>query len=231
MLYEDYRPATWSEFVGNAKATMVAKALCNKALGNGKPFAVWIDGPSGTGKTTLANIMADAIGCNRDFDYIEMDGPACGKSDVLDLEDRLSKRSFGGGYRVVVINEAHDMTRSALNLWLTMLEKIQKQKWQVFVAFTTTETKGPKTKPLWGEDSKKIEDAFYSRCIRISLTSQGLADTFAERAKEIAEAEELGGASLKTFKRLVQDCKNNMRAVLSAVEAYEMYRDPELIEA
>ena len=65
------------------------------------------------------------------------------------------------------------------------------------------------------------EDApqFLSRCIPVSLTSKGLADVFAARASEIADAEQLNGKPITWYKRLAMDCRNNMRAMLSQIEA------------
>ena len=63
---------------------------------------------------------------------------------------------------------------------------------------------------------------FASRCFQVTLTNQGLAKPFAERAKAIAEAEGLDGKPMGAYVRLVQDCKNNMRAVLQRIEAGEM---------
>ena len=66
---------------------------------------------------------------------------------------------------------------------------------------------------------------FASRCHRITLTNQGLAQAFAERAKHIAEAEGLDGRPVEAYVRLVKSCGNNMRAVLQRIEAGEMLDD------
>jgi hypothetical protein len=63
---------------------------------------------------------------------------------------------------------------------------------------------------------------FRSRCKVIAFTNEGLADRFAERAWEIAQAEGLDGKPVAQYVRLVQRCRNNMRAVLQAVEAGEL---------
>lgn len=60
------------------------------------------------------------------------------------------------------------------------------------------------------------------RCKVFSFTNQGLAQSFAARAKEIATAEQLDGKPLQAYVRLVQECHNNLGAVLQRVEQGEM---------
>ena len=61
-----------------------------------------------------------------------------------------------------------------------------------------------------------------SRCIEIRLTNQGLAQGFAERAKQIAEIEGLDGQPVSAYVALARKHKNNMRAMLQTVESGAM---------
>lgn len=61
-----------------------------------------------------------------------------------------------------------------------------------------------------------------SRCIPIRLTNQGLAPLFAKRAREIAREVHMDSRLDKAYLNLVQQCKNNLRAVLQAIEAGDM---------
>ena len=172
-IFEDYRPADWSDFIGNDKAAAKAKAISARAKSTGKPFAIWIDGPSGTGKTTLAHLIAKELGANPAMDVIELDGPACDGHAVRDLRSRLEMKSWGGGFRCVVVNESHGCSPKGVQLWLTMLERLPAK---VAVCFTTTEGRGKDD--LFGA----FDGPLKSRCIPLSLTNQGLAEALAQEA-------------------------------------------------
>lgn len=220
MLHEEYRPKAWADFIGNGKAVTAVRAVCARAVKSGRPVALLIQGASGTGKTTLAQIVAGELTTRADFDVVELDGDKCsvGAVRALETEGVLCTRGLGG-FRVVIVNECHAMSRQAVQAWLTLLERLPAKS---AVIFTTTEGR-KETEDLFGNFSSP----FLSRCIPVSLTNQGLAKDFAERAKQIAEAEGLGGADDRAYLRLVQDCKNNFREVLSRIEAGEMFREAE----
>ena len=61
-----------------------------------------------------------------------------------------------------------------------------------------------------------------SRCIEIQLSRRGLAEPFAERAREIAQREGLDGRPIGDYLRLAKDCRNNMRAMLQRIEAGDL---------
>jgi hypothetical protein len=61
-----------------------------------------------------------------------------------------------------------------------------------------------------------------SRCAKIELTNQGLAKVFAEHCHRIATEENLNGKPLQSYIKLAQNCKNNCRQMLMAIESGDM---------
>jgi DNA polymerase III delta prime subunit len=180
-------------------------------LATGKKLAVWIDGASGIGKTTLALLGAKALGADI-MDTIELDGDSCDVNAVHKLKDRLAYCSWGGGYRVVIVNEAHAMTLKSVQAWLTLLEKLPRN---TAVFFTTTEGK---TGDMFGQFDAPLK----RRCVCISLTTQGLCEVFAARAREVAVAAGLDGQPIEKYAGLIKRVKNNLGMAISCIEGGEM---------
>jgi len=209
-LYEQYRPKEFGQVLGQDKAVERIKKILQRGWGS---RAWWISGSTGTGKTTLAKIIA-AQGAD-DFYISEYDSAdAMTTAEVDRMEREMHYLAPGKGGRAFIINEAHGLRKQTTRKLLGLLERLPRH---VCVIFTTTKQ---------SEDSL-FEDQIdahplLSRCAKIELTNQGLANVFAEHCQSIARTENLNGKSLQAYIRLAQKCKNNCRQMLMAIETGEM---------
>ena len=208
-LYEEYRPRCWGDLIGQDKAVRQAKALGKRGYGG---RAYWISGASGVGKTTVARLIAAQLA---DDQFVqELDASDLTPARLRDVEQVMHLYGGGQGGRAFIINEAHGLRKDTIRRLLVLLGRLTDH---VAVLFTTTKD---------GQDSlfDDHEDAhpLLSRCIVFSLTNQGLSQRFAERARAIAVDQGLDGRPLAAYVNMVQQCRNNFRAVLQRIESGEM---------
>ncbi|MGN6796987.1 MAG: DNA polymerase III subunit gamma/tau [Gaiellaceae bacterium] len=153
-LYRKYRPQTFAEVVGQEA---VVRTLTN-AVEQGKVRQAYLfAGPRGTGKTSLARILAKAVNCahgptptpdgtchacvaianGTSLDVIEMDAASQrGIDDIRDIRERVVLQPVEGQYKVYILDEAHQLTDAA---WNALLKLIEEPPPHLMFVFCTTE--------------------------------------------------------------------------------------------
>ena len=188
-LYRTYRPSTFDEVAGQEH---IVKTLKN-ALATGKlAHAYLFAGPRGTGKTTMAKLLAKALNCDEGIghqcnecknckaiidgthpDVLELDAASNnGVDEIRDLIDKVKYGTILGRYKVYIIDEVHMLSTGAFNALLKTLEEPPEHV--IFILATT--------------EPHKILPTILSRCQRYDFTKLSEKD-IKERLKKVLENE------------------------------------------
>jgi DNA polymerase-3 subunit gamma/tau len=191
-LYRKYRPQTFAEVVGQEA---VVRTLTN-AIEQGKVRQAYLfAGPRGTGKTSLARILAKSLNCahgptatpdgtchacvsitaGTSLDVIEMDAASQrGIDDIRDIRDRVVLQPVEGTYKVYILDEAHQLTDAA---WNALLKLIEEPPPHLLFVFCTTEL-------------QKVLPTVRSRCQTFVFQRPRLAE-LVQKLRTIADGESI----------------------------------------
>ena len=215
-LYRTYRPQTFEDVAGQEHVT---KTLQNAIKENRIAHAYLFAGPRGTGKTTIAKLLAKAINCTGDHvpcnqcencqaitagshpDVIEIDAASNnGVDEVRDLIDKVKYAPIKAQYKVYIIDEVHMMSSGAFNALLKTLEEPPAHV--VFILATT--------------EPHKILPTIISRCQRFDFKRVDHHDIIS-RLKYVLDSEnkEYDEVALDKIAKLAD---GGMRDALSILE-------------
>ena len=139
-LYRQYRPSSFREVHGQPHVTeTLEKSIKNKKIAHAYLFS----GSRGTGKTTVARILAGELGVSSK-DLYEIDAASNrGIDDIRALREGVYSVPFDSPYKLYIIDEAHMLTKDAWNAFLKTLEEPPAHA--IFVLATTERDKVPET--------------------------------------------------------------------------------------
>jgi DNA polymerase-3 subunit gamma/tau len=143
VLYRKYRPQAFSEIIGQEH---IIQTLTNAVSEEMTSHAYLFSGPRGSGKTTIARILAKAVNCQnrkgkefepcnkcsscleieggRAIDLIEIDAASNrGIDEIRDLRDGIKFAPTKSKYKVFIVDESHQLTKEAANALLKTLEE------------------------------------------------------------------------------------------------------------
>lgn len=189
-LYRRWRPQSFDDVLGQDH---IIQTLRNAVAGDRLAHAYLFTGPRGTGKTSVARILAKAVNCTgagdrkpcnacptcvamtegRSMDLIEIDAASnTGVDDVRDLRDKIGFAPTEARFKVYIVDEVHMLSTAAFNALLKTLEEPPGHA--IFILATT--------------EVHKIPETILSRCQRHDFRRQGVAVT-AAKLERICAAE------------------------------------------
>lgn len=191
-LYRKYRPQVFSDVVEQAH---IVKILSQQLIDDSFSHAYLFSGPRGTGKTTLARIVAKRLNClqakkaepcnsctsclaineNRSLDFIEIDAASNrGINEIRELKENVKTGTSGSRYKVFVIDEVHMLTTEAFNALLKTLEEPPEHA--IFILATT--------------ELHKLPETIVSRCQQFRFGKVTLSGVF-ELLKNVCDQEKI----------------------------------------
>ena len=221
-LYRTYRPSTFEEVAGQEHIVKTLKnALATRKLAHAYLFA----GPRGTGKTTMAKLLAKALNCDEGIgcqcnecknckaiidgthpDVIELDAASNnGVDEIRELIDKVKYGTILGRYKVYIIDEVHMLSTGAFNALLKTLEEPPEHV--IFILATT--------------EPHKILPTILSRCQRYDFTKLS-DDDINNRLKSVLEKEGIA-YNEEAIKIIISLADGGMRDALSILDQVLAY--------
>ena len=225
VLARKYRPQTFDEVVGQEHVT---RTLKNAISGDRVAHAILFSGPRGTGKTTIARILAKAMNCasgptatpcntcrscmditaGRGVDVFEIDGASNNSVDqVRELRDNCRYMPAHSRYKVYIIDEVHMLSIAAFN---ALLKTLEEPPAHVMFFFATTE-------------AHKIPITILSRCQRHDLRRIDLT-AISQHMEALCRLEAVS-ISAGNLRAIARESGGSMRDALSLLDQILACRD------
>ena len=222
-LYRKYRPMKFSDVVDQDS---ILKILTNSLKEGHISHAYLFSGPRGTGKTTIAKLLAKSVNClnlNKDFsicgecencldilnnssDIIEIDAASNnGVDEIRELKSKINLVPNKLKYKVYIIDEVHMLSISAFNALLKTLEEPPSHV--IFILATT--------------EFYKVPETIVSRCQCLNFT-RIKSSSIEKRLKEISNIEKIK-ISDDAIKEIAEYSNGGMRDALGMLDKLSSY--------
>ena len=217
-LYRKFRPDNFDDVKGQDH---IVTALTNQIKANRVGHAYLFCGTRGTGKTTVAKILAKAVNCEHpingspcnecavckaiqagtSMNVIEIDAASNnGVDNIREIREEVSYRPTEGNYKVYIIDEVHMLSTGAFNALLKTLE--EPPSYVIFILATT--------------EAHKIPITILSRCQRYDFHRISI-NTIADRLSELLKIEKVD-AEEKAVRYIAKAGDGSMRDALSLLD-------------
>ena len=217
-LYRKFRPDTFKDVKGQEH---IVTTLQNQIKAERVGHAYLFCGTRGTGKTTIAKILAKAVNCENPVDgnpcgeckmcrsiaagasmnVIEIDAASNnGVDSIREIVDEVSFSPAEGKYKVYIIDEVHMLSTGAFNALLKTLE--EPPSYVIFILATT--------------ESHKIPITIHSRCQRYDFKRISI-ETIADRLRDLMEQEQVD-VDEKAVRYIAKVADGSMRDALSLLD-------------
>lgn len=217
-LYRKFRPDTFADVKGQDH---IVTTLKNQIKADRIGHAYLFCGTRGTGKTTIAKILARAVNCEHPIDgspcnvcesckairagvstnVIEIDAASNnGVDNIREIRDEVAYRPTQGKYKVYIIDEVHMLSTGAFNALLKTLE--EPPSYVIFILATT--------------EANKIPVTILSRCQRYDFRRITI-DTIADRLIELMRMEGVD-AEERAIRYVAKAADGSMRDALSLLD-------------
>lgn len=209
-LYEKYRPQSLDTFYGNKQ---VIKTLQSYLKKDSLPHAIFFRGETGSGKTTLARILARHIlgedGLEWGLNELNMSDKT-GVADARDMIDASRTVAMGGGNKVYILDEVHNISKQGQDALLKAFEDIPDHLYWIICT----------------DSPDKLDKALVGRCQEFKLSTLTKADKVS-MLQDIADKENRS-ITFDMAQAIAEHSSNNRKAIQNLEAVLQIGGDLEI---